>query len=47
MADSAAESTTSLRKVFGLHGIRDGMLLRLMCCPHTYRNYSKGSHLIN
>ena len=41
MADGAAEITKSLREVFGLYGINDGETLRLMCWPHTYRNYSK------
>ena len=41
MADGAAEITKSLRKISGLHGIDDGETQRLMCWPHTNRNYSK------
>jgi hypothetical protein len=41
MANRAAKITKSLRKWFGLHGMDTGEVLRLMCWPHTYRNYSK------
>ena len=41
MANRAAKITKSLRKLFGLHGMDTDEVLRLMCWPHTYRNYSK------
>ena len=41
MADGAAEITKSMREISGLHGINDGKTQRLMCWPHTYKNYSK------